>query len=211
MGRGEQDEEQRQRLLEGLAASIVEKGLPDTQLDDIVRHARTSKRTFYKHFPDKDACFVELANELSDEIRGQVRDAIDADADWQEQVATAVDTYLSILAADPAMTVTFSAASLGPTIVRAQRDAIEQYALFVQELSRSKAFKRAGIAPVSIERAFMLVSGLNQTVIRAVERDEDIEALGPEFTAVISAVVSAAPRVAIRRRRRRRPASAKAA
>ncbi|HTX45623.1 MAG TPA: TetR/AcrR family transcriptional regulator, partial [Solirubrobacteraceae bacterium] len=166
MGQSERDDEQRARLLEGLAASIREKGLPATQLDDIVRHARTSKRTFYKHFPDKDACFVELAREMSAEVREQVRGAIDPSADWQVQAATAIETYLSILAADPAMTVTFAAASLGPSIVRAQRDAIEQYALFVQELTASKAFKRAGIVPVSLERAYMLVSGLSQTVIR---------------------------------------------
>ena len=37
----------RRRLLDGLAASISERGYRDTTVADIVRHARTSKRTFY--------------------------------------------------------------------------------------------------------------------------------------------------------------------
>jgi len=46
-------EKQHLRLLEGLAAAIREKGLARTQVGDIVRHARASRRTFYNHFPDK--------------------------------------------------------------------------------------------------------------------------------------------------------------
>ena len=35
------------RLLEGLAASIEERGYRESTVADVVRHARTSKRTFY--------------------------------------------------------------------------------------------------------------------------------------------------------------------
>ena len=193
MGGEESDQAQRARLLEGLAASIREQGLAATQLADIVRHARASRRTFYKHFPDKDACFVELARRLSNEVRGRVRGAIEPEAPWEAQVSTAIDAYLSALASDPAMTLTFSSASLGPTIVRAQRDAIEQYALLVQEIAAGESFRQAGIPPISRERAYMLVSGLSQTVIRAVEHGEDVLGLAPEFKSVFGAVLSSAP------------------
>ena len=43
-------DEQRARLLDGLAAAIREKGLAQTQLGDIAHHAKTSRRTLYKHF-----------------------------------------------------------------------------------------------------------------------------------------------------------------
>jgi AcrR family transcriptional regulator len=185
-------EAQHARLLEGLAASIREKGLAHTQVTDIVRHARASRRTFYKHFPDKDACFVELARRLSVVVQGHVRDAIDPDADWETQVGMAIGAYLEILASDPAMTLTFSSASLGPTIVRAQRDGIEEYAVLVQDIVASEAFSRAGIPPISLERAYMLVSGLHQTVVRAVERSEDLMRLAPEFRAVFTAALAGA-------------------
>ena len=50
----------RRRLLDGLAASIEERGYRETTVADIVRHARTSKRTFYDHFPTKDAAETQL-------------------------------------------------------------------------------------------------------------------------------------------------------
>src|SRR3954468_2438457 len=41
----------RRRLLDALAASIAEKGYQNTTIADIVRGARTSRRTFYENFP----------------------------------------------------------------------------------------------------------------------------------------------------------------
>ena len=47
-------------MLDGLADSIGERGYRDTTVADIVRHARTSKRTFYDQFSSKEECFIEL-------------------------------------------------------------------------------------------------------------------------------------------------------
>ncbi|HEU4658470.1 MAG TPA: TetR/AcrR family transcriptional regulator [Capillimicrobium sp.] len=183
-------EEQRTRLLEGLAASIREKGLAQTQLTDIVRHARASRRTFYKHFPDKDSCFVELLHRVAAEIQARLVEAIDREADWQTQVDQAVDRYLAELEAEPELTLTFASPSLGERIVRAQREAIEQYAVLVKELADGEAFRRAGVREISLEQAYMLVSGLHLTVVRAVDRGEDLAPLAPEFKAVFKAVLA---------------------
>jgi AcrR family transcriptional regulator len=43
----------RRRLLEGMAAAIRESGFRDSTVADVVRHARTSRRTFYEHFASK--------------------------------------------------------------------------------------------------------------------------------------------------------------
>ncbi len=45
----------RQRLLEGMAAAIRECGFRDSTVADVVRCARTSRRTFYEHFASKQA------------------------------------------------------------------------------------------------------------------------------------------------------------
>jgi AcrR family transcriptional regulator len=185
--------EQRTRLLEGLAESIREKGLAQTQLADIVRHARASRRTFYKHFPDKDSCFVELTSLVSAEVRERVVAAVDPGASWETQVDQAVDRYLSELAAEPALTLTFANPGLGERIVRAQRDGMERFAVLVQQLVSGDAFRDAGVPPIPLERAYMLVSGLNLTVVRAVERGDALEPLAPELKAVIKAVLTGAP------------------
>ena len=64
----------RRRLLDGLAASIEERGYRETTVADIVRCARTSKRTFYDYFPTKEACFVELLSANNEELVATLRD-----------------------------------------------------------------------------------------------------------------------------------------
>src|SRR5690242_4043853 len=88
----------RTRLLEGLARSLREKGLQRTQISDIVRNARTSRRTFYECFPDKESAFVELIRAASVAVLASVEAAIDPEAPWEEQVEVAIDAYLTALA-----------------------------------------------------------------------------------------------------------------
>ena len=67
----------RQRLLDGLAASIGEQGYRETTVADIVRHARTSKRTFYGEYSSKEECFIELLAAGNRELIVKIRDAVD--------------------------------------------------------------------------------------------------------------------------------------
>ncbi len=53
-------------VLDGLAASIAERGYRETTVADIVRHARTSKRTFYEQFASKEECLIELLRTNND-------------------------------------------------------------------------------------------------------------------------------------------------
>lgn len=181
--------EQRTRLLEGLAASIREKGLAQTQLTDIVRHAKASRRTFYKHFADKDAAFVELTRLITATVREQVVGAVDREADWRTQVDQAIDAFLAQLAAEPRMTLTFASPALGERVVRAQRDAIDQWAQTFVELVAGAAFRTAAVREISHERAYFLIAGLHLTVVRAVDRGEDPQALADEFKAVYKTVL----------------------
>jgi AcrR family transcriptional regulator len=183
------DEEQRLRLLEGLSAAIREKGLAQAQVGDIVRHARASRRTFYKHFADKDAAFIELMRRLAAEVLVELDRATDPEAHWTAQVDQAVDTYLRRLAFDRALTVIYVAPAGGERVVRAQRDVAEAYARFVRE--RFNRARDPGMPEAGIERCYLLVTGLHHTVIRAIERGDDILALGPELKALFKAGLTA--------------------
>jgi AcrR family transcriptional regulator len=182
-------EQQRARLLEGLAASIREKGLAHAQVSDIVRHAGASRRTFYKHFPDKDSCFVELAQLTAAMVMNTVAAAIDPDALPAAQIHQAIDAYLHILTTEPEMTFTFSSPALADRVVRAQRDGIEQFAQFVVSVIDADSERDPNLSPITIERAYMLVSGLRDTIVRAVERGDDLAHAAAEGKAVIKAVL----------------------
>lgn len=79
-------EQQHLRLLDGLAASIREKGLPQTHVSDIVRQAHASRRTFYEHFPDKGSSVFELVQLNAANIIQAIALAIDLDATRSTQI-----------------------------------------------------------------------------------------------------------------------------
>jgi AcrR family transcriptional regulator len=184
---------QHARLLEGLAASIREKGLAQTQVTDIVAHARASRRTFYKHFPDKDSCFVELTNSLSRVMLEQVDQAIDRDAPLAVQIDQAIDTYVDILVNEPSLTATWASPSLGDRVIIAQREGVERYAELLVSVVAADAERDPEVEPVSLTRSYMVVSGVQQAIIRAVAGADDLGDLGTEIKAFMKAVLAAQP------------------
>ncbi len=189
-------EAQHARLLEGLAASIREKGLAQTQVTDIVAHARASRRTFYKHFPDKDSCFVELTNAMSKLLLDRVDDAIDREEPLAVQIDQAIDTYVDILVNEPNLTATWASPSLGDRVIIAQRDGVERYAQLLVSVVAADAERDPEVEPVSAERAYMVVSGVQQAIIRAVARRDDLGELATEIKAFMKAVLAAQPATA---------------
>ena len=69
---------QRTRLLEAVGRTVAEKGYAAATIDDIVRGAGVSKKTFYEHFQDKLDCFLAAYETASDELYEHVRAAQDA-------------------------------------------------------------------------------------------------------------------------------------
>jgi AcrR family transcriptional regulator len=183
-------EAQHQRLMDGLAASIREKGLAQTQVSDIVRHAHASRRTFYNHFEDKEACFVELMQALADAFLEAVDRAIDREQPISVQIDQAVDTYLALVTGDPDLTSTFAAPHVGERTILAMREGFERYAELIVSVVESDSTHEPGVEPISIERAYMLVSGLHQTLVRALVRGEDLDRASYEFKAVIRSALA---------------------
>ena len=92
----------RARLTEGLAAAIAEKGYAAVTIADVVRVARVSKRTFYEHFADKEACFLELYAETSDELLELIATATDeAGGPWDARIEAAARAYFERVAGEP--------------------------------------------------------------------------------------------------------------
>src|SRR5579875_1589658 len=175
------DSQNRARLLEALASSIRERGLRNTQIADIVRAARTSRRTFYECFADKESCFVELVHQSTTELLGEIEAAIDLDETWDTQIDQALDAYLRALASDPAITATISRElpTLGLRGAAVQREAIERYAGLVVRLSATARARQPGARELSLEMAIMLVGGLNELVIHAVEHGDGLDTVAP--------------------------------
>jgi AcrR family transcriptional regulator len=184
-------EAQHARLLEGLAASIREKGLGQTQVTDIVRHARASRRTFYKHFADKESCFVELTEMISLQLMEQVDQAVDRDAPPAVQIDQAIDTYIELLLAEPSLTATWASPGLGERVVIAQRGGAERYAQLLVSVVAADAERDPDLEPVSFARAYMVVSGVQEAIVRAIAHGQDLRDLADEIKGFMKAVIAA--------------------
>jgi AcrR family transcriptional regulator len=161
----------RQRLLDGLAESIAADGYAKTTVADIVRRARTSRRTFYEYFSSKEDCFIALHNETNAGIIRQIYAAVDRNAPWQTQVQQAVEAWITATESIPELVLSWirDVPALGVASRRVQRDVMEAFIAMVQTLGDTEELLAAGVGPVSRERALMLLGGLRELTATTVE------------------------------------------
>jgi AcrR family transcriptional regulator len=161
----------RQRLLSAFEASIAEHGYHKTTVADIVRRARTSRRTFYEHFDGREACFLALLAEAYAEQIRRISAAVDATAPWRVQVRQAVEAWIESSSARSALMVSSirDLPGLGAAARELQRDVMEDFIDMVQALGDTDEFHSAGVGPVSRPRVVMLLGGLRELTAVTVE------------------------------------------
>ena len=166
----------RRRLLEGMAAAIRECGFRDSTVADVVRHARTSRRTFYEHFPSKQACFIALLQEANAAMVRQIAAAVDPGTRWDVQVRQAIEAWIAGAQSDLALTLSWirDLPSLGSDARHLQREALEAFVVLIQNLSDTPELRAAGVAPPSRQLAILLLGGLRELIATTVEDGGDI-------------------------------------
>ena len=176
----------RHRLLDGLAASIGERGYRDTTVADIVRHARTSKRTFYEQFASKEECLIELLRTNNEDLIANIQAAVDPEAQWQDQIRQAAEAYVDHIGSRPAITLSWirEAPALGAAARPLHRLAMEQLTDMLVNLTDSPGFRRAKLPPISPPLALILLGGLRELTALFVEDDRDLRGItAPAITA----------------------------
>jgi AcrR family transcriptional regulator len=67
-----------------------------TPIEDILRAARVNRRTFYRHFPSKDALVLAMQHEAGELVREALQSATGQAADGRAAVLGWIDEFLSI-------------------------------------------------------------------------------------------------------------------
>jgi AcrR family transcriptional regulator len=161
----------RTRLLDGLAESITRDGYRNTTVADIVRHARTSRRTFYEHFASKETCFVALLTDANAAMIREIIASVDPTAPWTTQVRQAVERWITLAEDKPAITLSWirDVPSLGAAARELQRDTMAAFVTMIQTLCDTGEWRAAGVGPVSRQLAIMLIGGLRELIATTVE------------------------------------------
>jgi len=143
-------EEQRSRILLATGELVAKRGFEAVTIALIVKRARVSYKTFYKHFANKEECFLELFDRTVAEIRGRIeaRLAATPEAPWPEQVTLAIRTLFETFLAEPliARAVVVEAPTVGPVIVERYQEAMNMLAPLLRR-GRALNDEAAGLPP----------------------------------------------------------------
>jgi AcrR family transcriptional regulator len=97
---------QRERLVRAMGQCVSEQGYADTTIADVVRVARTSRTAFYKHFADKEDCFLETYGQMTEvRIGASLQAAAQVDG-WDEKLDEGIAAYFRWMAAHPEVAIT---------------------------------------------------------------------------------------------------------
>lgn len=161
----------RRRLLDGLAESIVETGYRNTTVADIVRRARTSRRTFYEHFASKEECFVELLKDANEVMIREITKAVDPGARWTAQVRQAVEAWIACAESTPGIVVSWirDVPALGSSGRALQREMMAAFVDMVQTLSQAPEWRDIRPGGVSRQLTILMLGGLRELIATTVE------------------------------------------
>jgi len=164
---------QRTRLLEAAGRAVAEKGYAAATIEDIVRGAGVSKKTFYEHFADKLDCFLAAYEAASDELLEHVSAAQDAAGDWVDRTRAGIHAYLRWLAAEPALARVFliEIAAAGPEALERRERVRDRYAERMRELQTTNS------VPDDIFHA--VVAAVDALVVRHLRAGDDLRELEP--------------------------------
>jgi AcrR family transcriptional regulator len=179
-----------------MATSIEDKGYRDTTVADVVRIARTSRRTFYEHFEDRDACFLALFDAVNDETMQQIAGAVRPEQPMDEQVDSALAAYIDSVARHPLLYRSFvrELPGLGQAGADRQLAVIERFAQLLIDLVESGRRVQPDLAarPLSTDAAIMIVGGLRELAVISLQHGRDLRELPDSAGAMVKALLSGA-------------------
>ncbi|HEX4188485.1 MAG TPA: helix-turn-helix domain-containing protein [Solirubrobacteraceae bacterium] len=92
---------QRTRLYGAMIEAIWQFGYRNTSVADVLALAGVSRRTFYEHFANKEACFLATFNIILARERKRMIEAWDGEHGWSNRLYAACSALLGGAAADP--------------------------------------------------------------------------------------------------------------
>jgi AcrR family transcriptional regulator len=185
----------RDRLINAIAESIEAKGYRETTVADVVRIAHTSRRTFYEHFADRDACYLALFDAINDDTMDQIAAAVHPDEPLEEQVDRALDAYIDSVTAHPALYRSFvrELPGLGRAGADRQLAVIERFAHLLVGLVESGRRVQPELArPLTMDTAIMIVGGLRELAVISLQQGRDVRELRGTAGRTVKAILAGA-------------------
>jgi AcrR family transcriptional regulator len=144
--------DQRRRILRAIGELVAKRGYADVTVELIVKRARVSYKTFYKHFSGKEECFQELFDSTFEATEKAIRKRLDEEGgEWPDRVVIALRTWIERIVAEPliARATIVEAPTVGPGMLERYGRATKAFAPLFHE---GRALNRRGAElPPTIE------------------------------------------------------------
>jgi AcrR family transcriptional regulator len=180
----------RARLLGGLTEALREHPYAEVTVADVVRCAKTSKRTFYEHFADKDECLVALLTRSNIELREAIAEAVDPQAAWRTQIRQGVRALLAQVHDQPHLFLngfrSVHALDQGRQLIR---EGMATFVDLLRTLGDTPELQRAGVAAPTRELAIMVFGGVRELIVDALEEGRDPADLLEPVTDALTALL----------------------
>jgi AcrR family transcriptional regulator len=161
---------QRTRIIQAIAELTMAKGYANTQIKDIVAHARVAKPVFYQHFSDKQHAFLEAQNHPTQHILDRCATAYFSAREWPERIWRMVETLLDLIVQNPAISHLrlVECYAAGPAAIRRAEDITRSFTIFLEE-----GYQYPTKAPTPPRLASQAIAGaIFETVQRQVEQGD---------------------------------------
>jgi AcrR family transcriptional regulator len=178
--REEADRNQRERLFAALVATVAEKGYDATTLADLVSLSGVSRSAFYRHFDDKEDCFLAAVEALVGPTVGAIAKT-DGRPAGEERAREVFDSLIRLLVeqVSAARMCFVEIYAAGPRAVGVLGSAVDAFEEFVAQTLREMPGRDE--MPPQVVRA--MIGGLHKVIHTRLYRGEEHElpALTPQM------------------------------
>ena len=143
---------QRRRIRRATGELVAKRGYRGVRVELIVKRAKVSFKTFYKHYAGKEAAFIDVFEHATAATEAQVRAALEeSKGAWPDQVAAALTAFFETIIAEPliARACLVEGPTAGPKILRHYEKVAKAFAPI---LSQGRTYNpEAGALPATLE------------------------------------------------------------
>ena len=156
---------QRQRILAAVAEATSERGYARMSVEDVVRGAGVSRRTFYELFDNKEHVFLEAYDQVGNLLVAAVRAANESENGFANRVTAGFRVFLELLEASPAFArmCIVEVMAAGPEAFAKRTHVMGEFAKLIEENARTELDHGAS---VSAMHAQTIVAGAYEAVYR---------------------------------------------
>jgi AcrR family transcriptional regulator len=160
-----------------MAEAVAEHSYGATTIAHVVSQAGVSRKTFYEHFRDKEHCFLAMYDTGIAFIVGRLTEALEAAEDPRERLIAGLNTFLSVLADEPAFcrAIVLEVYAAGPVGLARRRGVLKLFAERYIEVNRQARADDESIGPLEADVALGVVGAILELVSTRVEEGRTAE------------------------------------